>query len=118
LKCRLYSSAWSRPRQVTMPTRCADSSQMVTASRFPNAESLFQEPCLQPYIHNCEVTIVEGRHTYRFHVFFKRHCRLRPNPLLSRDDNEFRGDAVVMRVGTRSVVNMRPRDAALADYMM
>ncbi|KAI6098786.1 hypothetical protein EDD16DRAFT_1498195 [Pisolithus croceorrhizus] len=43
-----------------MPTRCADSSQTVTASRFPIAESLFQEPCLQPYIHNCEVTIVEG----------------------------------------------------------
>ncbi|KAI6143394.1 hypothetical protein BKA82DRAFT_3921248, partial [Pisolithus tinctorius] len=87
-------------------------------NRFPIAESLFQESCLQPYIHNCEVTIVEGWHTHRFCVFFKQHCHLRLNPLLSSDDSKFQGDAVVMRVGARSVVNMRPRDAALADYMM
>ncbi|KAI6102802.1 hypothetical protein F5141DRAFT_963843, partial [Pisolithus sp. B1] len=87
-------------------------------NQFPIAESLFQESCLQPYIHNCEVTVIEGQHTYCFHVFFKQHCCLHQNLLLSRDNSEFRGDAVIMRVGTRSVVNMRPRDAALADYMV
>ncbi|KAG2127271.1 uncharacterized protein EDB93DRAFT_1096597, partial [Suillus bovinus] len=52
-----------------------------------------------PYVHNCVVTLHEGRHIYQFCVFFKRHCRLRTNPLLSSIDHILRGDAVVMRIG-------------------
>ena len=102
-----------------MLTRCTDMSR--DAERFPVPESLLQDFCLQPYIHNCEVSVVEGRHTYRFRVFFKRHCHLHLNPLLSGDISAFRGDAVVMRIGVGSrqaVVNMRSRDAAIADYVM
>lgn len=89
--------------------------------RFPVAESLFQDSLVQPYIHNCEVTVLEGRHVHRFRVFFKRHCYLPSNPLLSNRDRVFRGDAVVMRVGAgsqRAVVNMRSRDSVVADYMI
>ncbi|KAF9233012.1 hypothetical protein BU15DRAFT_7429, partial [Melanogaster broomeanus] len=93
LKCRLYSSAWPRPRQVIMPTRCANTSRL--ANRFPIAESLLQDFRLQPYIHNCEVSVIEGRHTYKFSVFFKRHCRLHSNTLLGGDVADFHGDVVV-----------------------
>ena len=119
LKCRLYSSAWHQPRQVTMLTRCTDMSR--DGERFPVAESRLQDFCLQPYIHNCEVSVVEGRPTYHFRVFFKHHCHLHPNPLLSADDSAFHGDAVVMRIGVgsrRAVVNMQSWDAGIADYVM
>lgn len=100
-----------------MPTRCASSSR--NAPRFPVPESLLQDATLQPYIHNCQVTIHEDRHTYRFCIFFKRHCHLVPNPLLSGMGCLFRGDVVVMRVGEgSSVVNMRGRDVAIADFMI
>lgn len=103
-----------------MPTRCTSPNPSRTAKRFPVPESLLQDATLQPYVHNCQVTVHEGRHTYKFCIFFKRHCRLQRNALLSGVGNHFRGDAVVMRVGVgpRSVVNMRARDVAVADYMM
>lgn len=109
---------WQKPRQVMMTTRCANVSR--TAARFPFAESLFQDARVQPYIHSCFVTVYEGRHIYRFCIFFKRHCRLPPNLLLGGTENDFRGDAVVMRVGAdhQLVVNMRGRDVSIADYMM
>lgn len=101
-----------------MLTRCTNTSR--TAPRFPFIESLFQDVRLQSYIHNCLVTVHEGRHTYRFCVFFKRHCRLPRNLLLGIAENDFRGDVVVMRVGAvpQVVVNMRGRDVSIADYMM
>jgi len=100
-----------------MPTRCTGSSR--SAQRFPVPEGLLQDARLQPYVHDCQITVHEGRHTYRFCIFFKRHCRLQPNPLLSAVGSQFRGDAVVMRLGgASSVINMRGRDVAVADYMM
>ncbi|KAG1774928.1 hypothetical protein EV702DRAFT_973921 [Suillus placidus] len=117
LRCRLYSKLWTKPRQVTMLTWCSGHSR--TAQRFPVPESLFEEATVQPYIHNCFVTVHEGRHVYQFCIFFKRHLRLRANVLLSRDDHKFRGDAVVMRIGVNNTsVNMRGRDNALADFLI
>ncbi|KAI6161401.1 hypothetical protein EDD17DRAFT_1458014, partial [Pisolithus thermaeus] len=117
LRCRLYSTSCSKPRQAEMLTRCAAISY--GSPRFPVAEALLQEATLQPYIHNCQVTVHEGRHTYNYCVFFKRHCRLQVNALLS-GDGEFRGDVMVMRIGTRTrrVVNMRARDSVIADYIV
>jgi hypothetical protein len=54
------------------------------------AEILLQEAALQPYIHDCQITIYEGRHTYQYCVFFKRHCCRHTNTLLSGADNDFR----------------------------
>jgi len=101
-----------------MLTRCSDHSR--SARRFPVPESLFGEATVQPYVHNCFVTVHEGRHIYRFCIFFKRHLHLRTNLLLSTGNHEFRGDAVVMRIGVNypSVVNMRGRDTALADFII
>ncbi|KAF8122255.1 hypothetical protein EV363DRAFT_1183029 [Boletus edulis] len=119
LRCRLYSSSWTRPHQVTVPTRCTDMSR--SAVRFPVAESLFQDSSVQPYIHNCEVTVLDRQHVHRFRVFFKRHRYLPWNPSLSDCNHIFRGDVVVMRVGKgplQAVVNMRARDSEVADYMI
>ncbi|KAG2108147.1 hypothetical protein BD769DRAFT_1366007 [Suillus cothurnatus] len=118
VRCRLYSASWSRPRQVTMLTRCSDRSR--NAKCFPIPESLLNDASVQPYVHNCFVTLHEGRCIYQFCIFFKRHCHLRINTLLSSGDNVFRGDAAITRVGTSagSVVNMRARDNALADFIM
>ncbi|KAG2746304.1 hypothetical protein P692DRAFT_201718754, partial [Suillus brevipes Sb2] len=114
----LYSASWSKPRQVTMLTRCSNRSR--NAQCFPVAESLLSYATVQPYLHNCIVTLHEGRHIYQFCVFFKRHCCLEVNPLLSSMVHIFRGDAVVMRIGVSagSVVNMQSRDNALADFIM
>lgn len=113
LRCRLYSTSCHRPRQVEMLTRCADASH--GSPHFPMAEALLQEAALQPYIHNCQVTVVEGRHTYQYCVFFKRHCRLPANRLLN-NIHEFRGDVAIMRIGAQTrVVNMRGRDSVIAD---
>ncbi|KAI6116971.1 hypothetical protein EDD17DRAFT_1416939, partial [Pisolithus thermaeus] len=89
LRCRLYSASCCRPRQVAMLTRCASLS--LNAIRYPVAESVLQDAALQPYVHNCQITVHEGRHTYHYCIFFKRHCRLRANPMLGK----FRGDVVV-----------------------
>ena len=100
-----------------MPTWCTGSSH--SAQHFPVPEGLLQDTRLQPYVHDCQITVHEGQHTYRFCIFFKCHCCLQPNPLLSAVGSQFRGDAVVMRLGgTSSVINMQGRDVAVADYMM
>ncbi|KAG1836842.1 hypothetical protein F4604DRAFT_1602219 [Suillus subluteus] len=85
---------------------------------FPVPESLLQEVTMQPYVHNCFMNVCEGRHI--FCIFFKRHLRLRANVLLSSGDHKFRGNTVVMWVGVNhpSVVNMRARDNALADFII
>ncbi|KAG1723375.1 hypothetical protein EDD22DRAFT_962006 [Suillus occidentalis] len=118
LRCRLYSASGSKPRQANMLTRCSNRSR--SAQRFPVVEGLLNYAAVQPYVHNCFVTLREGRHTYQFCVFFKRHRHLGVNPLLSSVEHIFRGDAVVMRIGVGgdSVVNMRGRDNALADFVM
>ncbi|KAG1849451.1 hypothetical protein DFJ58DRAFT_662398 [Suillus subalutaceus] len=116
--CRLYSTSWNRPRQAMMLTPC--SGYLCSAQRFPVPESLFEEATVQPYVHNCFITMYEGRHTYRFCVFFKQHLHLRANSLLSSGNRQFRGNAVVTRIGVKnsSVVNMRGRDNALADFII
>ena len=92
-----------------------------TAYRFPVAESLFQDSLIQPYIHNREVSVLDGQHIHHFRIFFKRHCYLPSDPLLSNGDQVFRGDVVVMKVRAglqQEVINMRSWDSALADYMI
>lgn len=115
LRCRLYSTTASKPRQVLVTTRCAD--RRVKGSRYPFVESLLEDAVLQPYIHDCMVQIWEGRHLYRFRVFFKRHCHLPINRSLP--ELSLRGDGVVMRLSkgnNLSVINMRGRDSILSDY--
>ena len=118
IRCRLYSTARTRPMPVVV---CARSDRTQAANRYPYIESLFEDSRVQPYIHNCIVRVHEGSITHQFMVFFKRHCHLPVNDLVSCRGCIFRGDVVVTRVAVRnvrSVVNMRGRDALLADCVM
>jgi hypothetical protein len=104
--------------QTVISTRCSPNP---ARQRFPFAESVFSSATLQPYIHDVEVAVQEHSHTYRYRVFFKRHCRLQANASLMALDPEltFKGDAMVMRVGSRgNLVNMRDRDTILSDYII
>ncbi|KAI5980956.1 hypothetical protein EDD15DRAFT_2185235, partial [Pisolithus albus] len=100
LRCRLYSTS-AKLHQVAIPTRCANSSRKV--QRFPVPESVLQGMCLQPYVHNCQVTVHEAGHAYRFCIFFKRHHHLPLNPALSVGGSLFWGDATIMRLGEGSM---------------
>src|ERR1700685_2991415 len=117
IRCRLYSATCTRACQVKVPTSCVAQA----TNRYPLPESVFDDATMQSYIHDCLVRVHEGKHAYHFRVFFKRHCHLRINQSLRwfSKGHTFRGDALVMRVGTRchdSVVNMRDRDTILSDY--
>ncbi|KAI1782364.1 hypothetical protein LXA43DRAFT_906008 [Ganoderma leucocontextum] len=53
---------------------------------------------LQPYVHDCVVTIIDGPRTHRYVVFFKRHHALPSNALISHlcYPLAFCGDIVVV----------------------
>ncbi|KAF8224623.1 hypothetical protein L208DRAFT_1310127, partial [Tricholoma matsutake] len=87
---------------------------------YPYVESVFEGAVLQPYIHDCTITVHEGHHSYCLSVFFKRHCRLQPNQSLHcLWGASHRGDVVVMRIGSNGCyVNMRDRDTILSDWFM
>ena len=89
---------------------------------YPFPENHIDENTIQPYIHNCIITVHERQNSYQYMVFFKRHCHLRPNNSLHKLRGRrpiLNGDVIVMRIGsTSSYVNMRDRDTILADWFM
>jgi hypothetical protein len=104
---------------VPITTRCMAPAGR-PGDRFPFAESIIDDARLQPYIHDCAVTVYEAHHVYRYRVYFKRHCRLGINHSIP-GNTSFRGDALVMRVAARNelaVVNMRERDTIVSDFMI
>ncbi|KAF8957896.1 hypothetical protein BDZ97DRAFT_1924155 [Flammula alnicola] len=121
LRARLYPASSRRPRQILVNTR--QPSAQRSMKRYPFAENHLGESVLQPWVHNCVVTVQEGRHTYRYMIFFKRHRLFGPSQCLQTLSNGqpsfLRSDVVVMRIGTTaSYVNMRGRDSVLADWLM
>ncbi|KAF8578917.1 hypothetical protein K439DRAFT_1360845, partial [Ramaria rubella] len=97
LRSRIYSVKDLRPRQIHVPTRCSRNS---SHRCYPFVESVFEGAMVQPSIHDCLVYIVEGRHTYHFHIFFKCHFRLLVNQAVHPTNGmAFCGDVLVMRVG-------------------
>jgi hypothetical protein len=76
---------------------------------------------MQPYIHDCVVTVQEGSQLNTFWVFCKNHVKLLTNKIAIEKGRHvlWHGDIIVMRAGKKrptSVVNMRGRDARLADF--
>jgi len=120
LRARLYDGD-QKPRSVLVATRCKLAPKYV-GPRYPYAESILAESRIQPYIHDCIITIQEHRRTHYFRVFYKRHTRLRTNNFLPTENNhDMRGSVFVMRVAAlepSSVVNMRGGDARLSDWMI
>lgn len=115
IRARVYCPS-HRPRQVLVPTRCSLPARSV-GPRYPYAESILDDSRIQPYVHDCLVTVKEFGRTYRYRVFYKVHTKLRKNNSLMG----LRGSMFVMRAAAlehRSVVNMREHDAALADFLV
>jgi hypothetical protein len=120
LRSRLYPSASSSPCHVSVVARQTCPSSVHTRLPFP--ENYLGKLQLQPYIHNCAATIHEGRHTHRFMIFYKRHCRLQANQCLStmvQGPTNIQGDVIIMRVGSKATyVNLRSGDAKRSDWLM
>lgn len=121
LRSRLYPSASSSPCYVSVVSRQTCPSSVHTRLPFP--ENHLGELQLQPYIHNCAVTIHEGRRAHCFMVFYKRHCCLQANRCLTTMVQDatttIRGDVIVMRLGSKaSYVNLRSGDAKRTDWLM
>ena len=99
------------------------SSRQERKAFYPFPENHIDDNTIQPYVHNCVITVHERQNSYQYMVFFKRHCHIRPsNSLLNLRGGGrpiLKGDVVVMRIGlTSSYVNMRDRDTILADWFM
>ena len=75
---------------------------------------------MQPYIHDCSVTVCEGFNTYTFRVFSKCHIYLKVNNTVRAHPSViFRGDILVMKEGSRyNFVNMFGRDGIVADWLV
>jgi hypothetical protein len=114
LRGRLYSVQSASPRNLSVYTHCTSLNPQ--AARYPCVENYLDHPRVQPYVHDVNVQIRTRRSTTVFRIFFKRHVHLPCNPTL-----RVHGNIVVMRVASKckeSVVNMRGRDARLADTMI
>ena len=120
LRARLYNGD-QKPCPVLVTTRCKLAPKYV-GLRDPLAESVLGERRIQPYVHDCFVSIQDDRCTHHFRVFLKRHARLRTNKYLPGENNfDMHGSLFVMRVAAMeslSVVNMRGGDAKLSDWMI
>ena len=120
LRARLYNGD-QKPCPVLVTTRCKLAPKYV-GPRDPLAESVLGERRIQPYVHDCFVSIQDDRCTHHFRVFLKRHAWLRTNKYLPGENNfDMHGSLFVMRVAAMeslSVVNMRGGDAKLSDWMI
>ena len=121
LRSRLYPAVSSSPCYVSVVTRqmCPFS----VHSQLPIPENHFGQLQLQPYIHNCMVTIWEGHCQHHFMVFFKRHCCLLENQCLKTmvqgDATTIQGNVIIMRMGSKaSYVNLRTGDTKRTDWLM
>lgn len=79
----------------------------------PVVEPLLGSPKLQPYIHDCTITLRVARRFYTYRIFFKNHKRLDYNRAIFNSCHEyFRGDLLVMLVNesTHAFTPMRSGD--------
>jgi hypothetical protein len=90
-----------------------------TKSQYPLAEGFLDQANIQPYIHDCLVTVSTPSRTIKFRIFFKNHCRLTANACWPPRAQTLRGDVLIMRVGVRAMlVNFRPGDASISDRII
>jgi hypothetical protein len=120
LRGRLYSASRSNPSPIHINTRTCKHGKLST--RYPMVEGVMDGAGLQPHVHNCTVTVLDGTDSFIFKVFFKRHRHLPLNKSLPvhGDHCRLRGDVVVMRAAARgdSVVGMRGCDAKISDWLI
>ena len=109
----LYASSSGHPVYTEIQT------QESGTNRFPQLKGVLAGLCTQPFIHDCPIIIYEANHIHTFRLFCKNHCLLPANGVIRQiaADSQWKGDILIMRSGKkRAVVNMRGRDAGLADF--
>jgi hypothetical protein len=115
---RIYSLRHSAPKGIKVDV------DDDASSRYPLLERHLDDEKVQPFTHDCKVSVHDGSQSYQFFIFFKLHVRLKINsgiPGNSLRKLPFRGDAIMMRAGVRipgSIVNLRGRDRRLADQII
>ena len=115
IRARLYAALSNKPSYTTVETRESGT------NRFPLLEGILADLHTQPFIHDYPITVYESNCAHTFRVFCKNHCHLPVNKAIREmgPDLCWKGDIMVLRSGKKhGVVNMRSRDAALADFVV
>jgi hypothetical protein len=121
IRGRLYPITGGRPRTVDVQMRRLQV-ESADSTRFPFAESILSGHRLQASVHDCLLRIPDGGTVHNFGIFFKRHVRFGVNEAVRHIDPrlECRGEMAIMRLAKsgrgHTYVNLRGRDAALADH--
>lgn len=105
VRARMFSASGKVARQVLVNVRHLNMKRQCQMQ--PLVAECLDETSTQAYVHNMIVkTKLRGK-TINFGVFFKRHCRLRRNPTISKAPVQ--GDVIVMRMGKgyETYVNLR-----------
>lgn len=113
IRARVYSTAKACPVWKTVPTQVPPKLQR-RIHCYPWVEGLFEHRYIQPHIHNAKITVRQNGKKHDFVLFCQNHCHL---PLNSTVAGQWRGDIVVMKMGTErsDYVNMASRDAYWID---
>ncbi|KAH6910963.1 hypothetical protein BKA70DRAFT_1220043 [Coprinopsis sp. MPI-PUGE-AT-0042] len=120
-----------RSPQKTLPIRarlyCADNTEAESVSvptleshdgRYPLVEAFLADEKIQPFIHDCLVTVSYCGRRHQFRVFYKNHKLLKRNRSLPHNST-WRGDILVVRGGVKTFgVNLRAKDTKLIDYVV
>lgn len=132
LQARLFSSRAKRPTYTRVPTFVpsrirsrrprANSTRLPHAevghlvTRYPWVEHLNEDTHIQSRIHDCRLAVREGGTVHSFIVFYQNHAHLPSNHNLG---HLWRGDVIVMRLGTEGeVVNLRKDDCERVDWLV
>lgn len=112
LRSRLFSANKLEAKIVTVPTI------EVGDDRFPVVEAMFSDHILQPYIHDCLVTVHRRGRKHQFRIFCKNHKLMKKNSSIPGNEG-WKGDILVMRGGLKSYgVNLRSKDSSLINYIV
>ncbi|KAI0641416.1 hypothetical protein C8Q79DRAFT_919327 [Trametes meyenii] len=115
LASRFYGANEPKSRPLTLITRCDGD------LRYPLVESVLGDMTIQPYVHNCSVTVLHRGRESSYTVFYRLHRRLPINRsvALLTHNHSVRRDIVVMRTDRAGrVTSMRHGDAVVADRIV
>ena len=99
LRAHLYNGD-QKPCPVPVTTQCKLAPKYV-GPQDPLTESILAERRIQPYVHDCLVSIQDDRCTHHFRVFLKCHAQLCTNKyLVGKNNFDMHRSLFVMHVAT------------------
>ncbi|KAI8989146.1 hypothetical protein BD414DRAFT_514825 [Trametes punicea] len=115
LVSRFYGADEPKSRPVALMARCDGD------SRYPLVESVLGGMAIQPYVHDCSVSVLHHNRWSRYTIFYRIHHRLPINraAALVSGSIAVHGDVLVMWTDDDGrVVGMRHGDAVIADQIV